>query len=230
MSSASSAWYDSPEVRSVDATGTYYRCKSDITVLPFEPVDPASPKPEGHVRIVCISDTHSQYLVVPDGDVLVHCGDWTKTGEPKQIEAFTSWFGSLPHPHKVCIAGNHDVSMHEEFYAENWSRFHRLRCEPADVRAKVLADTRFTYLEDSSVEIMGLKFYGSPWQPEFCNWAFNLDRGEPCAAKWRAIPEDTDVLLTHGPALAHGDLCLPGELRAGCVDLLVEIERRIKPQ
>ena len=70
--------------------------------------------------------------------------------------------------------------------------------------------------------------YGSPWQPEFCDWAFNLDRGEECAAKWRAIPDATDVLITHGPPVGHGDGCSSG-LRAGCVDLLAEVTNRIQP-
>ncbi len=115
----------------------------------------------------------------------------------------------------------------------------------------MLNDTRFVYLEDRSVELLGLTFYGyaraacmnecalliapaavrrSPWQPEFGSWAFNLDRGEACAAKWRAIPAGVDVLITHGPPLCHGDLCLPGKQRAGCVDMLIEIEARIKPK
>ena len=68
--------------------------------------------------------------------------------------------------------------------------------------------------------------WGSPWQPEFCDWAFNLQRGEPCATAWRRIPSEVDVLLTHGPALGHGDLCSSGH-HAGCEDLLREIQTRL---
>ena len=67
-----------------------------------------------------------------------------------------------------------------------------------------------------------MKFYGSPWQPWFCDWAYNLARGEEIAAKWAAIPSDTDVLVTHGPPLGHGDLCSSGQ-RAGCLDLLERV-------
>lgn len=72
--------------------------------------------------------------------------------------------------------------------------------------------------------------HSSPWQPEFYDWAYNLPRGEPCAAKWRAIPDGVDILLTHGPPLGHGDLCKPGQHRAGCVDLLQQVQTRIKPK
>jgi hypothetical protein len=69
----------------------------------------------------------------------------------------------------------------------------------------------------------------SPWQPEFCDWAFNLKRGEECDAVWRKIPEGIDVLVTHGPPLGYGDLCSSG-FRAGCYDLLRHIKLRVKPK
>ena len=55
------------------------------------------------------------------------------------------------------------------------------------------------YLEDSGVEIAGTRWWGSPWQPEFNSWAFNLPRGEPLSEKWALIPDDVDVLVTHSP-------------------------------
>ncbi len=64
----------------------------------------------------------------------------------------------------------------------------------------------FCYLEDSSVQVMGLNIYGSPWQPMFCDWAYNLDRGEPCAKTWAQIPSETDILVTHGPPIGIGEL------------------------
>ena len=85
------------------------------------------------------------------------------------------------------------------------------------------------YLCDEGITCEGLYIYGSPWQPYFYNWAFNLSRGAACLNKWREIPEHTDVLLTHGPPLGHGDLCSSG-VRAGCVDLLLEIQNRIHPK
>jgi Icc-related predicted phosphoesterase len=75
-----------------------------------------------------------------------------------------------------------------------------------------------------------LTFYGSPWQPTFYDWAFNLDRQEPCAAKWRQIPDGVDVLITHGPPLGHGDLVNYDRQHVGCVDLLREIQLRVRPR
>lgn len=66
-------------------------------------------------------------------------------------------------------------------------------------------------------------------QPEFCKWAFNVPRGEACLAKWDLIPEDTDILVTHTPPIGHGDLCCSG-VRAGCVELLSIVQRRVKPK
>jgi hypothetical protein len=64
----------------------------------------------------------------------------------------------------------------------------------------------------------------------FCDWAFNRERGEDCRRRWELIPAGVDVLVTHGPPLGHGDLSLPSRRRTGCVDLLMEVEKRIKPK
>ncbi|KAI0224897.1 Metallophosphoesterase domain-containing protein 1 [Lamellibrachia satsuma] len=85
------------------------------------------------------------------------------------------------------------------------------------------------YLKDSEVTVFGIRVYGSPWQPEFYNWAFNLPRGQPCLDKWNRIPEGIDVLVTHGPPVGYGDLCSSG-LRAGCVELLSTIQHRVRPK
>jgi Icc-related predicted phosphoesterase len=139
------------------------------------------------MRIVCVSDTHGYHELthVPDGDVLVHAGDVCRHGDLEDVEEFNRWLGRLPHPHKVVICGNHD-----------WC----FQGTPAEARARI---TNATYLEDSGGEIEGLRFYGSPWTPLFCDWAFMLSE-EELAAKWAAIPHGIDVLITHGPP--HGVL------------------------
>jgi hypothetical protein len=83
--------------------------------------------------------------------------------------------------------------------------------------------TNCTYLKDSELVIDGIKFYGSPWQPEFFDLAFNLPRGAALKAKWDLIPKDADVLITHGPPQGYGDLTRQGD-RAGCFDLLDTIK------
>ena len=81
------------------------------------------------------------------------------------------------------------------------------------------------YLEDSGVEIEGIKFWGSPVTPPFFNWAFMK---EPDAIKkhWGAIPDDTDYLITHGPAHTILDYVgRNGQGGVGCPHLLDAIER-----
>ena len=75
----------------------------------------------------------------------------------------------------------------------------------------------------------GVQFYGSPWQPDFGGWGFNLSRGRALLDKWDLIPDDTDVLITHSPPVGYGDLCASG-VRAGCVDLLNTVQRRVRPK
>jgi Icc-related predicted phosphoesterase len=161
------------------------------------------------VRIVCTSDTHLQHdrVVVPDGDVLVHAGDFCGHGTVAEVRAFDDWLSTLPHPYRVVIAGNHD-----------WP-FERT---PLEARAAL---RNAIYLEDSGVEIGGIRFWGSPWQPEFMNWAFNLPRGAALAEKWALIPDDTDVVITHGPPRGYGDRCVRDGFRAGCEELLTALER-----
>jgi Icc-related predicted phosphoesterase len=85
-------------------------------------------------------------------------------------------------------------------------------------------------LEDDSVELYGIKIYGSPWTPTSgCGWGFNAERGEVILNKWNKIPNDIDVLLTHGPPIGYGDLTIRND-RAGCVELLTTIEQRVKPK
>jgi len=163
------------------------------------------------MRVVCLSDTHNREIVVPGGDLLIHAGDLTMRGTENEIIKFNAWFGALPHKYKVLIAGNHD-----------WL----FQLDPSG--AEGLLDDGIIYLRDSSVEIEGLKIYGSPWQPRFYEWAFNLDRGEEMAGKWRLIPDDTDILITHGPPNGILDRTVDGD-HAGCEELYKKV-RAIKPR
>jgi len=89
--------------------------------------------------------------------------------------------------------------------------------------------TNCIYLEDSATSVLGLNLYGTPWQPEYCGWAFNLPRGRECLKKWNEIPVGTDILVTHTPPVGYGDRCATG-VRAGCVELLNTVQRRVKPK
>ncbi|MFC1612060.1 metallophosphatase domain-containing protein [Myxococcota bacterium] len=159
---------------------------------------------------MAVADTHTfetDIGSVPAGDVFVHAGDLCRAGSLNELEAPAAWIRGLPHLHKIVIAGNHD-----------WCFVHH----PGQAR-KLLGDT-VTFLQDSGVTIEGVRFWGSAWQPEFCGWAFNLPRGPALAERWSLIPNDTDVLITHGPPAGFGDNTTV-EHRQGCEDLLRELDR-----
>ena len=88
-------------------------------------------KPPGVTRFVCISDTHGRHrkiMHMPPGDVLLHAGDITNCGELRQLQDFSQWLSEqTQYTHKVVIAGNHDITLHREYYAQehNRRRFHR---------------------------------------------------------------------------------------------------------
>ena len=190
--------------------------------------------PPDAVRIVIISDTHSRHRqmarAVPDGDILIHAGDFTNCGRVSEVQEFNDWFTSLPHPHKIVIAGNHEVPFDPKVRGRG--RFQKATAHPELHKIKTFLDeSKCVYLEDSAVEVAGIKFYGSPHQPAYGQgWAFNMERNsEEIRAKWAAIPDGTDILVTHGPPLGFLDQCSNGD-RAGCEDLLREVIGRIKPK
>ncbi|MDR3572289.1 MAG: metallophosphatase domain-containing protein [Anaerolineaceae bacterium] len=166
------------------------------------------------VRIICISDTHGQHakLSVPDGDILIHAGDFAAFGDtPIEIIDFNQWLGTLPHRHKVVIAGNHDWMFERH----------------PDVARELL--TNAIYLENSGTELVGLKIWGSPVQPEFNNWAFNVARGSAIRRYWQMIPASTDVLITHGPPYGVLDTAHPTTDHLGCEEL-AEAVQQIRPR
>lgn len=145
------------------------------------------------MKIVAISDTHTKHreLEIPECDLLIHSGDIVfNSNQFTQLRDFNKWLGEVPAKEKVIIAGNHDWDF-------------QLSSEKA--RACI---TNAHYLEDSSVELFGLKIWGSPWSPEFGGWAFNANQIE-LGEKWDLIPKDTDLLITHGPPWGCGDTVGP---------------------
>jgi len=165
------------------------------------------------VRLCVIADTHGFHdrLAVPEADLLIHAGDMTMSGTREEVADFSRWWNALPHPHKVVIAGNHDWLFQRE----------------PDLARSFLKGC--VYLEDSEATVLGLRIYGSPWQPWFLDWAFNLRRGPEIRAKWDLIPKGVDLLLTHGPPLGRGDRTARGE-PAGCRDLLDAVRGRVRPR
>jgi len=136
------------------------------------------------VKIICISDTHGEHELVnvPMGDVLVHAGDITAHGSKENFLDFIRWFSSLPHEHKIFIGGNHDTFLEEQ---------------PEQV-VEVATRHGLIYLNDSGVEIKGVQFWGSPITPRFHDWSFMRDEDD-IHHHWSLIPDNTQVLVTHGP-------------------------------
>lgn len=166
------------------------------------------------MRVVAISDTHGLHnqLQLPKGDLLLHSGDVSKRGKEQEIIAFLHWFSQQDFKYKIFIAGNHD------FYFERASEK-----EIAD-----LIPDNVIYLNDSGITIEGINIWGSPVQPRFFNWAFNRDRGADIDRHWQLIPENTDILLTHGPPHGILDETFQG-VAVGCEMLLQRIEQ-IQPK
>jgi Icc-related predicted phosphoesterase len=165
-------------------------------------------------RIVAVCDTHLFHdeLVVPDGDVFIHAGDMCRGGDLEEMARAAAFVRALPHATKIVVAGNHDRSF-----------------VTAHDKARALFDGVAIYLEDEERTIEGIRFYGSPWQPRFHDWAFNLPRGEALKRKWALIPADLDVLVTHGPPHGIGDRSSMGQERAGCEDLRASVREK-KPR
>lgn len=177
------------------------------------------------LRVTLISDTHAKHdrllhskslrnqnqpLDLPGGDLLIHAGDFMNSGW-NEMEAmmFFKWFDEIDsYDTKVLIAGNHDRWMQNE---------------SEEAKGILTGYKTIDYLQDDWLELWlneddsQIKIYGSPWQPEFFNWAFNLPRnGEEMKARWDAIPHDTDILVTHGPPFGHLDIPGGQSIRVGC--------------
>ena len=156
------------------------------------------PRRPNAVRVVCLSDTHEahHYVDVPEGDVLLHCGDLFfqdrgEMGSRARLKGFNDFLGTLSHPRKFIIGGNHDQVLED--------------LGPEEVQ-EVL--TNATYLQDSGAtleEFGGIRIYGLPASPNggSGNKAFQRKgRSQDLQEVWDRIPANVDILMTHG----SGDL------------------------
>jgi Icc-related predicted phosphoesterase len=174
------------------------------------------------MRITCISDTHTKEkeLKLPGGDTLIHAGDFMGSGYSlPELTDFLSWLSSQDYTNKILVAGNHD----RIFEIEPELTLNALKKFP-----------NITYLEDESCIFGGIKFYGSPWTPAFGAWAFQLNDDFEAENIYNQVPDDTEILITHGPAYGYLDeieLPLmpgysPGHLGCKVLGRLID---RIKP-
>lgn len=176
-------------------------------------------------RITFISDTHTKHDKVSGfltgGDILVHAGDLTSRGYITEIENFMKWYDKIDnYDTKVFICGNHDFGFQDE---------------NEKVKGLLTGYKTIDYLEDELMMVGGenyedmIKIWGTPWQPEFHNWAFNLPRGEKIKEKWDMIPANTDILITHGPPMGKLDYVPYNNINVGCEELMKRVQE-IKPK
>lgn len=184
--------------------------------------------------IICfISDTHGQHLnkklnyylerileKYPDSTV-VHCGDISSRGSFKEVEDFLSWYSNLGFTNKIMISGNHDFFF--DYNRNAITDIGKMRhgnptYSKVDVDFLLSKYSNIVYLEDSGITIDGINFWGSPITPWFHDWAFNRTE-ETILSHWEMIPNDTNVLITHGPPRGILDLTYNGYINVGCPEL-----------
>jgi Icc-related predicted phosphoesterase len=176
-------------------------------------------------KITFISDTHTKHDKVngflPGGDILIHAGDLTGRGYLNEIDDFLKWFDKIDnYDTKIFIAGNHDFGFEDN---------------PNQIKSLLTGYKTVDYLQDDLL-LVGkgdyedmVKVWGTPWQPEFHNWAFNLPRGEKLKEKWDMIPANTDILITHGPPFGKLDYIPYDGKNVGCEELIKRVNE-IKPK
>jgi len=156
-------------------------------------------------NITAISDTHNKHKQLngklPGGDILIHSGDISSLGRKHEVQSFVEWFNGINnYTHKIFIAGNHDMSFdREKLLRDKLAHFEgrtEYDTECAEGKPDWLKELlgihlhpNVFYLENSSIDIEGIKIWGSPYSPTFgYGWGFNVDRGYDAAQIWNQIP------------------------------------------
>jgi Icc-related predicted phosphoesterase len=147
------------------------------------------------MKIWHIGDTHTYHklLEIPEGiDMVIFSGDCSNPRSPynnePEVRDFIHWFKTLPIKYKIFVAGNHDSSIESKLVTKE------------DFEAY-----NIIYLENEDITIEGLKIWGSPHTPTFGNWCFMKQRSK-LDKVWKSIPDDTDIVVVHGPPKGILDL------------------------
>ena len=198
------------------------------------------------MRITHISDTHNKHNqlngLLPGGDLLIHSGDISSLGRQSEVERFVKWFNGIDnYANKLFIAGNHDMTFDREIllrdklaYFEGKTDYDTECAEGKPEWLDTLLQTGLNhnvfYLENNYVILDDVKIWGSPITPSFgYGWAFNKDRGYDINEIWNRIPNDTDIVITHGPIHSYCDRTDRGGLNVGCEQLYHRLNE-VRPQ
>ena len=157
------------------------------------------------MKIVAISDTHNQHdsLTIPECDILIHAGDATMIGSPDEMKAFFKWFSNQPAKQRIFVPGNHEVGYYHWF-----ARLGLTLDDTVDsirVHSHEYPDGVFPVVDSERITNNDpyLLIYGSPWTKVSSRWAWQFsewpENGITPKAIWGGIPNDTDILVTHGP-------------------------------
>jgi Icc-related predicted phosphoesterase len=165
------------------------------------------------IKLIHLSDTHLRHFNPEVGDILVHSGDALNYGTFEELVEFRDQLApaAFAYKHVILIPGNHD----------------RIFEESPELAESFLKETipNLHVLNNKSIELLGLKFYGNSDTPAFCNWAFNK-YPEELMQSYSNIPDDVDVLITHGPPKGILDKLRTKEL--GSSELRFHIQRLTK--
>ena len=173
-----------------------------------------------------LSDTHNRHtkLKIPKCDVLIHCGDYSSMGYEREVRSFYRWLDEQPAKYLISVQGNHELG---------WEKNPNLMTDIAKQECP-----NVILLNDSSTLIDGVKFYGTPVTPYFFNWAYNRGETPEDAFKYGvpyikphfdAIPNDINVLITHGPPFGVLDTVEGREGEPLGSKTLLEAVKRVKP-
>ncbi|KAH8888803.1 Metallo-dependent phosphatase [Thozetella sp. PMI_491] len=203
-------------------------------------------------RIVCISDTHNGSVKLPQGDVLIHAGDLTNQGSYSELSKAVQWLQKARFEVKIVVAGNHDITLDRNFYADHGQYFHNSNPQDPDRCIDLLKETPgLMYLchEPAAIRLTDpngpktfFTVFGSPFSPREGMWAFGyggddegstrdnqLKLGSTASELWSQIPLNTDILVTHTPPYRHCDESASRRRAAGC-EVLRQTLWRVRPR
>ena len=162
------------------------------------------------LRAVAISDTHGEYPDLPDGDLLVHCGDFSEYGTLSEAYKFNEWLGLVKGKFvykPVIVMGNHE-----------------LFCKNNDVSIAKEIISNATVLQEEEIVIKGKRIYGLSWMPAFGPWAFMKSELALKELHYSKIPEGLDLLITHSPPRT----CLDRDKRGNCCGSIALADRLLE--